>query len=333
VILLGGAVLLVSTGLIGKVVGDVGNAMSGVVGAVAGSPTPSASVAVRPDAPRLLQPTNHYTNKPVWDVRGFLPSDVQGKAGFKIRIYVAEQVAAEQPVGVTQDFLVPAVPIPDGRSNITASIVGPDGESAKSDPVSVVYDNVPPVLTVTAPTDGSVVNGGTATITGKTQWGSTVGVRNGTSGLSVTTVARDSNYSIDVPLVTGKNDLMITATDPAGNTTTKPLSLVGSGTQTTVQLRLSNYRIALKNLPMPLSMLVTVLDPNGQPVNGATVNFALSLPGLPTSTYDAQTVDGRASWTTTVPKEGVVAGNALVTVMVTAPDGKTYRQTASFAVL
>ena len=81
-------------------------------------------------------------------------------------------------------------------------------------------------------------------------------------------------------------------------------------------------------------MSATVLDENGAPVAGATVAFGLSLPGLPTTTFGGTTdATGQSVWTTMIPKDGVTPGSALVTVLVTLPDGTQLRQTAIFALL
>ena len=335
IVALGGSVLLVASGMLGGAVAGFGRAVNDLFGSVTG-PGASASPTAQPtpDAPHLVQPTNHYTNRPEWDVSGFAPNSVVGQSGYKVRIYVAGNLAAEQPLGQTQDFTVPAVTIPLGRSSITATIVGPSGESPQSEPISVVFDNVPPAITITTPKDGDVVNGGKVTVTGKTQWGANVVIRNDNTKRTTTGVASDGTFSLEVPLGTGTNNLTITSTDPAGNVTTKQLKVIGGSAQTSVRLRLSNSRILLTALPKAITMTATVLDENGAPIAGATAAFGLSLPGLPTATFDGTTdANGQAAWTTTIPKDGVTTGIALVTVLVTLPDGKQLTQTASFALL
>lgn len=335
IVALGGSVLLVASGMLGRAVAGFGNAVNDLFGSVTGpAATASPVTAPTPDAPHLVQPTDAYTNRPEWDVSGFAPNSVVGLAGYRVRIYVAGNLAAEQPLGPTQDFTVPAVTIPLGRSSITATIVGPSGESAQSAPISVVFDNVPPALAITAPKDGDVVNGGKVTITGKTQTGSTLVIHDDNTKRTTTGVATVGTFSVDVPLGTGTNNLTITSTDPAGNVTTKKLTVIGGSAQTSVRLRLSNSRIALTALPKAITMTATLLDQNGAPIAGATAAFGLSLPGLPTASFDATTdQNGQAAWTTTIPKDGVTTGIALVTVVVTLPDGKQLTQTASFALL
>ncbi len=324
--------LLVASGMLGSAVTGFGQTIQNVFGAVTGpGASPSATVAVRPAAPHLVTPTNDYTNHPAWDVSGFAPSAEVG-TGYSVRVYVNGKVAGEQQLGPTADFTVPAVTIPSGRSSITATIVGPGGESDQSTPISVVFDAVPPAVLLSGPTDGAVVNGGTVTVAGRTQTGSTVVIRNDNTRKTSTAVATNALFSIPVALGPGTNTLTVTATDPAGNTTTKTLKVIGGSGQTTVGLRLSNSRLALTGLPRQITMYVTVLDPDGAPVDGAQVAFTLQVNGLAPVTFEALTASGQASWSTTIPKDGVVTGNSLVTVLVTLPDGKQLTKTASFLI-
>jgi hypothetical protein len=335
VLALCGSVLLVASGMLGPAVAGFGRAVEGMFGAVTGPGATAIPTAIAvPGAPRLVVPTDGYTNRPVWDVQGYAPGDVVGKPGYTVRVYVDDALSREQPLTATQDFLVVGVPIPDGRCRITATIVGPGGESAPSAPISVVYDSKPPAIILTAPTDGQVVNAGSVTFAGRTQTGATVLVTNDTTRQSATIVATKGTFTLDVPLSAGTNHMTVTATDLAGNVATKSMSVIGGSGKPTVTLRLSNARIALADLPKPITMTVTVLDANGSPVKDAAVSFGLAVPGLPPATFDATTdADGHATWTTTIPSEGVTAGNALVTVIVTTPTGTELRQAASFRIV
>jgi len=321
VLALGGSVLLVASGMIGSAVTDFGHTVKDMFGAVTGPGTTAAPTAVaRPDAPHLVVPTDPYTQQPAWDVSGFAPASEVGQ-GYSVRVYVNGHVAGQLQMGPTADFTVPAVPLPLGRSTIAATIVGPGGESNQSAPISVVFSNTPPALILAGPTASAVINGGTVTVSGRTRTGSTVVIRNANTGKSTNAVATNGFFSIPVALGPGPNVLTVTTTDPAGNTTTKTLTVMGGSSQTTVTLHLSNARLALTSLPRMISMVVTVLDPNGAPIDGAQVNFTLGVPGLLPVNFPATTANGTVTWSTMIPKDGVVTGPALVTVQVTTPDG------------
>ncbi|MEO8208426.1 MAG: Ig-like domain-containing protein [Chloroflexota bacterium] len=73
-------------------------------------------------------------------------------------------------------------------------------------------------------------------------------------------------------------------------------------------------------MPVSLQLNVRVLNPDGRPVEGATVTFTLTLRGIPPISKDAITgADGRASITTTLPKS-VTLGPGLATVQVATND-------------
>jgi hypothetical protein len=81
--------------------------------------------------------------------------------------------------------------------------------------VHVAKDTVAPVLSVNS-LQGATVTGSNTVVSGAAEPGSTVTV-NGVK----TTVNADGNWSATVALKSGSNPVTVTATDPAGNTTTQ----------------------------------------------------------------------------------------------------------------
>jgi hypothetical protein len=77
-------------------------------------------------------------------------------------------------------------------------------------------------------------------------------------------------------------------------------------------------------LPVSLQLNVLVTNPDGLPLEGATVTFNLTVPGIPPVAKESITGgDGRATFTTTLPA-GVTVGSGLATVVVaTAEFGET----------
>ena len=72
---------------------------------------------------------------------------------------------------------------------------------------------------------------------------------------------------------------------------------------------------------MAVNLEVTVLDEDRRPIPGARVTFTLSPPGLPTSTYHAETdAFGVARWSQIgLPREGAIAGKGFATVFANLP--------------
>jgi hypothetical protein len=137
-----------------------------------------------------------------------------------------------------------------------------------------------------------------------------------------------------VPVDKGPNALTVTATDPAGNTTSSVLSVVRGDGEVTAELKLSPARLALSSLPQAMTVTLTLLDPDGQPIDNAAVAFTLSPPGLPTETFDAVTTNGEAVWPdVSIPRDGATEGGGFVTVSVELPeDGKVIETTEPFSI-
>ena len=83
------------------------------------------------------------------------------------------------------------------------------------------------------------------------------------------------------------------------------------------RLSSSVYQIRVSRLPEPVTLYVTLTDPDGRAVEGASVTFTLAVPGVPAIASSELTTSaaGKASFTTTIPK-GANKGQASVTVIV-----------------
>jgi hypothetical protein len=321
VVALGAVVFTAATGGIGALVGSIGSSLTGFVHQIIATPQPSASAAVILDAPVIASPTEPYTNQPTVDLEISVPGDLVGDTAARVRIYLAleGQAAspiAEVPVGSTVNMIVP-VDLTAGRNDLSATIVEGSVESDSSPIVTFILDTEPPKIVVTSPADGATVNRPTATVTGTTQPRTTLLARDTTSGTSVAAEAgSDGTFSFTLPLDPGPNSVKITGTDPAGNVGDLTLSIVrGNGTLTSI-LSVSAYRISTGSLPVSIQLGVLVTDPDGKPLAAAMVTFTLTAPGIPPIAKDAVTdADGRATFTTTLPK-GVTTGVGLATVLV-----------------
>ena len=134
---------------------------------------------------------------------------------------------------------------------MTATLVGPGGESEPSPVVTYVLDISKPKMTVTEPADGATVNAETATITGKTQGKSVVVARNEANGTSATARADPTtgSFTLEVTLQRGTNGIALTATDLAGNVGTAVLTVLRGSGSLEVGLSASAYRISAARLP------------------------------------------------------------------------------------
>jgi hypothetical protein len=325
--LLGGAVLLAGVGGLDRVVGAVGSAVGGLVDRVSATPAPSPTPELVLDAPTLEAPANAYTKAPTITLRGTIPAAFAGDDAYSLRLYVTLPDADPKPVKDvavprTALFSLPGIELVAGPNDFTVSLVGPGSESEPSAVVTYVLDTEPPAVTVTSPKDGSTINRDAVEIKGRTQALSDLVARNEANGASATaTAADDGTYVVSVPLAAGPNGITITSTDPAGNTGTAVIGVRRGSGKLTADLTASSYRIAHASLPEPLTVRVVVTDPDGLPLEGATVLFTITVPGIPAIVPSEIETDGggTATFRTTIPR-AATAGTGPIVAQVTTTE-------------
>jgi len=333
VVALAAVVVSTVTGALPRVVAAIGTALGGIADTVLPTESPSPSLAPISAPPTLAAPANAYTNQPTATLFGTVPLEVVGRDGFVVRVYVMlpdqdPVVVREVAVGETPSFVVENLPLERGRNDVTATLVGPGGESETSPVVTYVRDLSKPKVTVTSPEDGATVNGETATITGKTQGNAVVVARNEANGTSATATAdAKGTFSVDVTLRDGTNGIALTATDPAGNVGSGVISVLrGSGTLE-LGLAASAYRISAARLPRTIVLTARVTDPDGNRLSGELVTFTLSIPGVPAITGDdASDGSGIATFQTIIPAGATVGSGLATAFVVTADHGEASAQ-------
>jgi hypothetical protein len=326
VVALAAVVFSTVTGALPRVVSTIGTALGGIADSVLPTTSPSASLAPIPAPPALVAPGNTYTNQPTATLVGTVPLEVVGRDGFVIRVYVTlpdqEPVAVRDvAVGETPSFVVESLPLERGRNDVTATLVGPGGESEPSPVVTYVLDTSKPKVTVTEPADGATVNGEIATITGKTQGNSVVVARNEANGTSATATADSAGtFSLEVTLRSGTNGIALSVTDPAGNLGSAVLTVLRGSGSLEVGLSASAYRISAARLPRTIVLSARVTNPDGNVLSGEVVTFTLSIPGVPAITGDdVSDESGMATFQTIIPA-GATVGSGLATAFVITAD-------------
>jgi hypothetical protein len=327
VVALGVGVLLVATGGLGKVAATVGSALNGFVSDLTKTPSASPSDVVVADAPTLDAPDEPYTNQPKVDLVGHVPEAVVG-TDTRIRIYVAigdgdPGPVIDVPVGMSQRFLIPGVELSPGTNMFTASIIGAgEVESDRSAVVTYILDMTKPRLVISSPKNGAVVNARTVRLVGQTQGRSTMSARNLTTNATVAGAADEKGaFSLVLPIGTGVNRIELSAVDPAGNENTVTVSVRRGTGALTAALSASFYQVKVSKLPEPVTLAVSVTDPDGRALKDAKVTFTLAVPGVPAIASSELTTgaDGKASFTTTIPK-GATTGQCSVTVIASTKD-------------
>ena len=329
-LVLGVLMLVVGGNLLVNIAGQVAsafdNAMTRVASMAPATPGPSG---VALDTPVLNTPSNGgYTNQPVVSLSGTIPADAIGQNGFTVRAYAVaangtRTRVAEVNVGGTSRFDTPAVPLIEGPNSFVATLVTPGGEGQPSPPVVYTLDTAKPEISLGAPADGSTVSGKSTVVSGKTDPGATVTVRNKMApggGLSNKIVGADGRFSITIALVAGSNTVDIVATDQAGNATTLQIVVKRSFGQLAAHITVSPARWKATS-PQTLKFTVRVTSSGGGPLAGATVYITVGVPGLAQIVSGPLTTDqtGTAKWQVGVSASQPGLGTA--TALVSSSDG------------
>jgi hypothetical protein len=333
VIGLAAGVIYLGAGGLTTVAGTVGSTLAGFVEGVTATPTPSPTPVVTSDAPSIVAPTEPYTNQEQVDLVVTVPQDVAGDPDHTLRVYLAleDQEPApiqESPLSPGRQTIIP-VQLTAGINDFMVTVIGPGGESDPSPLIRYVLDSTKPGIKLSSPRDGATINRKAVDLEGRTQGRSTLIARNTTTRDSIVgTADADGRFSIRLPITSGRNDIVITATDPAGNANELEIRVTRGSGRLRASLGASIYSIKRSALPEPIRLTVTVDDPDGQPLEGARVTFTLSIPGVKTVTGDGATDEnGRAVFETTIPK-GADPGTGSAGVFVRTDDfGSTTDET------
>ena len=170
-----------------------------------------AVIALEVPAPVITEPADGtYTNSPEVTVTG------RATQGTTVTLYNngTEVGRAEATDGT---FRIP-VTLQDGENVLTARASTPDGTTDPSEPVRVYLDQAAPELTLDTPADGEKRNRPDVTVSGRVA--DNLALATVTVNGQPVTVAGDGTFSVRVLLEEGTNELVVTATDRAGNTTT-----------------------------------------------------------------------------------------------------------------
>ena len=196
----------------------------------------------------------------------------------------------DDSVPVTSGTFSKSVPLIEGENTILVYAYDAAGNTSGIEMLIGTRDTQPPVLTVTAPVDGAVVNADHVTVSGSVSDASLASVVAGTALANLTplTVAQDGTFSGDVPIAQGSNVVAVAATDSAGNHTTITRSVTRSS----------------QSLPPDPATVATAIDPT------VPTNLAGSTAFLYTGSNSIQT--GVAPGTIQPVRAAVLRGKVLM---------------------
>ncbi len=304
-------------------VNGVGGMVSQVGSVVAASAEPTAPDVA--DSPAIEAPDSPYTNRERIDITVDVPASVTGRDGYTVRLYATTsdadaELLREDPVGATSLQILVGVPLAPGRNDLQAAILGPGGESERSEIATWILDQSKPKVNVISPKDNARIDKGRVNMKGKSQAGAEIRVENASNGAIVTTIAgSDGLWEARIALTDGSNAVTVIATDPAGNENTTQIDIRKGSGKLAANLTSSRARFRASRLPKAITLTVTVVSPAGPPLQGATALFTVTVPGLEAIVSSEIRTDGNgfAAFRTTIPA-GAMAGSGLASVLVSA---------------
>lgn len=194
-------------------VGKIASFVSGL----RGSTTAITNNDKTPPAPPNLDILNDFTNQPVTGISG------TAEPGATVRLTFN---GADQETVVDKDgnFAFKGLTLKDGQNTFSALTQDNSGnKSQATETHTITFDNKPPDLTVTSPTDGTKFFGSTqrqVNIQGSTEASASVTIND-----RIVSLTNSGNFQYPVTLNAGDNKFAVKSVDQAGNFTEKEINL------------------------------------------------------------------------------------------------------------
>jgi Glucodextranase, domain B len=285
------------------------------------------------EAPVLQGPDTVYTNGRSWTGRVSLSPTQVPRGELGLRILRDGSVVRDVDITHTKVMSVSDIALKVGANAIAVAYIWNGTPGPASNTVTVTRDGSAPTVDVSAPLDDEVTSASSVTVTGRTEGGTSLHVHNTTAGTAANaTAGTDGTFSVSVPLIAGDNTLVVTATDPAGNSTTVQRSVKRDPDASDLEIELSHKSIKYENLPVSLDVTAVLTNGLGAAADGSVVTFSISPPGVPASIYQTKMQSAQADWSGAVVPVGAQPGSGFVTAKMTLPNGKTYQTRALFCV-
>ena len=341
-IMLGIVTVLIGSGLVVDVARGVGSAFQNAITRLTSQPPPTiAPSGAVLDVPLIDPPANSgYTSQATQIIAGAVPPATVGKSGYKVHVYQlatnnAKTLVAEVVIGSTTRFSTPALTLTEGSNVFAAAIDGPTGEGKLSASVTYILDTTAPPITVSSPKQNALLNSSIASISGQTDPGVSLIIRNkqvAGGGVTTATAGSDGRFSASVAIIAGPNTIVITGTDEAGNAASTTITVRRSYGDLAAHLQVSPAKFAAKS-STTLTLTVRATSINGGPLADAQVTFIVQPQGLgPIQSPEGLTTNSSGTATWQIAISGATAGSGTASVMVTSPAGDVTMDTYTFTI-
>jgi bacillopeptidase F len=148
---------------------------------------------------------------------------ISGRALKKYTIHIFVNEEEQEDVNSQTDGTFSSIiKLSEGNNTVKAKSENAGKQSGFSNTILITYIKSAPTLTISTPADGDSFSGDNKkiNITGKTDSGATVTINNFWA-----IIDENNNYSYELPLTNGDNQITIVATDKAGNKTEKSVKV------------------------------------------------------------------------------------------------------------
>ncbi len=169
-----------------------------------------------PPGPPRIDPIEQETNKQAIQITG------TSEAGVTVTLSLNNKT--DEAVSGSDGTFSFKVNLIKGENIIFATAKDSSGnESQKAPLISIIYDNEPPTLEISRPSDGAVFFGSRErqiTLQARTESGANVTINE-----RIIAVDQDGKFTFTTTLSEGDNSFNVKATDKAGNLTEKTISV------------------------------------------------------------------------------------------------------------
>jgi hypothetical protein len=303
-----------------------GPGTQGGIAVVEATPVPAATVLdtrVPTVVPSITNPVSDSLTPEIdIEVDVEVPEEVLGRKFLTLVVLRDGQVIGEKSRPKTGGLVtVGGVRLLEGHNEITAALQGPGGLlGPQSEPVVVNVDRDAPRLELTAPTNKHKTFESTVEVKGTSEVGSSVAITNEVEGYApgAFVIGPAGSFEVPVPLKKGRNVIVASSKDQAGQTQTRTLVVTRKDGKPFVEVKVPK-QVKRSALPRKVKLVVTVVDSEGDPMPGATVSYSIGGDNRTAETFVDETAEnGRSTWSPEV-KGG--SSPVLVGVEVRSPYG------------
>ena len=305
-------------------------------GAVAENPDPSPSAAPAtidvaiPVAQPLITNPGDRTSTPEIEIAVTVdvPDDTTvPRKHLELHVHNGSRITTVEKPKPGTTVTVEGVRLAPGENTITAVLGSPAGPGPVSDPVVVILDETKTKVGITSPKTKTETYDDAIMVEFASEIGATVRVVNEANKFDDEVVIGPSGeHSLSVRLKFGKNRIVATSVDEAGQQQEDAINVTRVDARPTAKIK----HPQTVRPPEDVRIVVDVTDDSGKPLPDAEVNFSLGGTGRTTDSDISITNDkGRAVWNTTVATSTSPATTIELGVIVYSPSGgkRTYDRT------